>query len=146
LLHWGKRTLERITRRRIEVVIPEWRDSIALVLRHAPAWFAIGSATWLVARAFDPRVGWVELMVPSVLSWIVGFVIVPVPGGIGVREAAFTATAVSLDDGVGATVAVVSRLVFMLVDATGAALATLCARIGTRAAAPALRGHGSEQP
>lgn len=122
------RLIERVVRRPIEVTIPTWRDSFVLVLRHAPAWFFIGTATWLVARAFDPSAGWAELMVPGVLSWIIGFVVVPVPGGIGVREAAFIATAVSLDHGIAATVAVVSRLVFMLVDASGALLASLVLR------------------
>ena len=120
LLGWGKRLAERVVKRDIDVVVPAWRDSVLLVLWHAPAWLVIGTATWLVARAFDPTAEWAELMVPSVLSWIIGFVVVPVPGGIGVREAAFTAAATSLDDGVGATVAIVSRLVFMLVDALGA--------------------------
>ena len=124
----GKAVAERVVRRPIDVLIPTWRDSVLLVLRHAPAWFCIGTASWLVARAFDPHVGWAELMVPGVLSWIIGFVVVPVPGGIGVREAAFTATAVSLDPGIAATVAVVSRLVFMLVDAGGALLATAVLR------------------
>jgi uncharacterized membrane protein YbhN (UPF0104 family) len=128
VLGWGKRTVERIARRPIDVVIPSWRSSVELVLRHAPAWFFIGTATWLVARAFDPSAGWTELMLPGVLSWVIGFVVVPVPGGIGVREAAFTATALSLDHGIGATVAVVSRLVFMLVDASGALLATMVLR------------------
>jgi hypothetical protein len=123
-----KSLAERVARRPIEVTIPTWRDSAALVLRHAPAWFLIGTATWLVARAFDPSAGWAELMVPGVLSWVIGFVVVPVPGGIGVREAAFTATAVSLDHGIAATVAVVSRLVFMLVDAGGALIASLFLR------------------
>lgn len=132
VLGWGKRLVERTVRRPIEVVIPAWGDSVALVLRHAPAWFFIGTATWLVARAFDPSAGWSELMVPGVLSWIIGFVVVPVPGGIGVREAAFTAAAASLDGGIGATVAVVSRLIFMLVDATGALLASLLSRGGTQ--------------
>jgi uncharacterized membrane protein YbhN (UPF0104 family) len=120
--------VERLLRRPIDIVIPSWRDSVELVLRHAPAWFFIGTATWFVAQAFDPHAGWVELMLPSVLSWVIGFVVVPVPGGIGVREAAFTATAVSLDHGIGATVAVVSRLVFMLVDALGALLASVVLR------------------
>lgn len=128
VLAWGKALTERIVRRQLDVVIPTWRDSVELVLRHAPAWLFIGSATWLVARAFDPDVGWAELMVPGVLSWIIGFVVVPAPGGIGVREAAFTAAAASLDPGIAATVAVVSRLVFMLVDASGALLATLVLR------------------
>ena len=120
LLRWGKGVVERLAKRDIDVVIPAWRDSVLLVLWHAPAWLVIGTATWLVARAFDPSADWAELMVPGVLSWIIGFVVVPVPGGIGVREAAFTAAATSLDDGVGATVAIVSRLVFMLVDVLGA--------------------------
>lgn len=119
-LGWGKRLVERVAKRHIDVVIPAWRDSVSLVLWHAPAWFVIGTATWLVARAFDPSAQWAELMVPGVLSWIIGFVVVPAPGGIGVREAAFTAAAGSLDDGVGATVAIVSRLAFMLVDVLGA--------------------------
>jgi uncharacterized membrane protein YbhN (UPF0104 family) len=125
VLGWGKRTVERIVRRPIDIVIPTWRDSIELVLRHAPAWFFIGTATWMVARAFDPKAGWVELMLPSVLSWVVGFFFIPAPGGLGVREFAFTTAAVSLDHGIGATVAVVSRLVFMLVDALGALFASV---------------------
>lgn len=124
----GKRVVERLVRRPVEVVIPAWRDSVALVAWHAPAWFFIGTATWLVARAIDPTAGWAELMVPGVLSWVVGFVVVPAPGGLGVRELAFTTAAVTLDDGIGATVAVVSRLVFMLVDATGAVLASIVLR------------------
>ena len=132
VLAWGKALVERIVRRQLDVVIPTWRDSVELVVRHAPAWLFIGTATWLVARAFDPDVGWAELMVPGVLSWIIGFVVVPAPGGIGVREAAFTAAAASLDPGIAATVAVVSRLVFMLVDAAGALLATLVLRRSDR--------------
>lgn len=124
-LRWLKTTIERVAHRPITITIPTWRDSVALVFRHAPAWFVIGTATWMVARGFAPDAGWAELMVPGVLSWIIGFVVVPVPGGIGVREAAFTAAAVSLDDGIGATVAIVSRLVFMSVDLLGALAAAV---------------------
>ncbi|HYD08913.1 MAG TPA: lysylphosphatidylglycerol synthase domain-containing protein [Acidimicrobiales bacterium] len=120
LLRWGKGVAERVVKREIDVVIPPWRDSVLLVLWHAPAWFVIGTATWLVARAFAPSAQLVDLMVPSVLSWIVGFFFIPAPGGLGVREFAFSQAATSLDDGVGATVAIVSRLVFMSVDALGA--------------------------
>lgn len=132
VLGWGKGTLERIVKREIDVAIPTWRDSVELVVRHAPAWFLIGTATWLVAKAFDPTAGWTELMLPGVLSWIIGFVFIPAPGGLGVRELAFTTAAVSLDDGIGATVAIVSRLVFMLVDASGALLASLVLRRRSR--------------
>ena len=125
---WAKRVAERVLRRTIEVTIPSWRDAVALVIRHVPAWFLIGSATWMVARAFDPTARWTELMVPSVLSWVVGFVVVPAPGGIGVREAAFVAAATSLDHPIAATVAVVSRLAFMLVDVTGAVAVSMLRR------------------
>ena len=125
---WAKRTAEGLVRRPIDVTVPSWRDAVGLVARHVPAWFLIGTATWLVARAFDPTVDWAELMVPGVLSWVVGFLVVPAPGGIGVREAAFVAAASSLDESIAATVAVVSRLVFMLVDVTGALLATAVRR------------------
>jgi uncharacterized membrane protein YbhN (UPF0104 family) len=57
------------------------------------------------------------------LSWVVGFVLVPVPGGVGVREAAFVAlVGGGVPSGVRATIAIVARLVFMLVDALGAVL------------------------
>jgi glycosyltransferase 2 family protein len=63
-----------------------------------------------------------------VLSWIVGFVLVPVPGGVGVREAAFVAAAGSLDPGIAAATAVAARALFVLVDALGAALGALALR------------------
>jgi uncharacterized membrane protein YbhN (UPF0104 family) len=128
VLHAGKRLGERVLRRPIDVVIPAWRDSVELVARHAPAWVLIGTATWCVARAFDPSAGWTDVMVPGVLSWVIGFVVVPAPGGIGVREAAFVAAATSLDHGVAATVAIVSRVVFMLVDVTGALIGSTMLR------------------
>ena len=64
------------------------------------------------------------------LSWIVGFVLVPVPGGVGVREAAFVAAAGSLDPGIAAATAVAARALFVVVDALGAALGTLALRRG----------------
>jgi uncharacterized membrane protein YbhN (UPF0104 family) len=62
------------------------------------------------------------VFVAAVVSWVVGFVAVPVPGGVGVREAAFLALA-GLPAGIGATVALVARLMFMGIDALGAAAA-----------------------
>ena len=70
----------------------------------------------------------------AMLSWVVGFVLVPVPGGVGVREAAFVAlVGGSVPAGVRATAAVVARLAFMLVDALGAVLgAAAVRRLGSR--------------
>lgn len=114
---------EKVLRRRIDAAIPRWRDSLALVARYVPAWLFIGTATWAVARGLGQDIGWFDVAPAAILSWIVGFVLVPVPGGVGVREAAFVAAS-GLDPGVAAAVAVVSRVLFVLVDAGGAGLAS----------------------
>ncbi|MGK2946959.1 MAG: lysylphosphatidylglycerol synthase transmembrane domain-containing protein [Acidimicrobiales bacterium] len=120
--------VERLVKRPVGLVIPAWRTSVGLVARYVPAWLTIGLATWAFARALDPSAPVGEVLVAAVLSWVVGFVLVPVPGGIGVREATFVAAAGSLDPGIAATVAVAARLAFVLVDAGGAALGSLALR------------------
>ena len=130
VLRWGLGLAERITRRPIELKVPRWRDSVLLVACYLPAWLAIGTATWVVARALDPGAPWAEIAVAAVLSWTVGFLLVPVPGGVGVREAAFVAAASSLDPGIAAAAALVARLLFVAVDAAGALLGSLA--LGTR--------------
>lgn len=120
-LGWMVERAERVMKRTLTVTIPPWSASMGLVLRYIPAWLLIGTSTWCVARAFDPNVGWLTIAPAAMLSWVVGFVLVPVPGGVGVREAAFVAlVGGSVPAGVRATVAVVARLAFMLVDALGA--------------------------
>jgi hypothetical protein len=115
---------ERVLRKPIEVEIPRWRESLVLVACYVPSWLLIGTATWAAARGLGQDVGWLDVAPAAVLSWIVGFVLVPVPGGVGVREAAFVAAAGALDPGVAAAVAVLARLLFVTVDAVGALLAS----------------------
>jgi glycosyltransferase 2 family protein len=124
------RLLERVSRRQVQLTIPAWRASIALVVRYLPAWLAIGGATWAVARSLDPSAGIVEIGTAATLSWLIGFVLVPVPGGVGVREAAFVAAAGSLDPGIAAAVAVAARLIFVAVDAAGALIGSALLRAG----------------
>jgi glycosyltransferase 2 family protein len=116
-----RRTTASVLARPIDTPIPRWRDSLRLLVLYLPAWLAIGTATWAVARGLGQDVGWFDVAPAAVLSWIVGFVLVPVPGGVGVREAAFVAAS-GLDPGVGAAVAVVARVLFVAVDTGGAAL------------------------
>jgi glycosyltransferase 2 family protein len=115
-----RRLAERVLHRRIDANIPPWGQSLMLVACYIPAWLLIGTATWAVARGLGQDVGWFEIAPAAVLSWVVGFVLVPVPGGVGVREAAFVAAAGSLDAGVGAAVALLARVLFVAVDAGGA--------------------------
>jgi uncharacterized membrane protein YbhN (UPF0104 family) len=128
--------VERLAKRSVDLPLPSWRESVGLVARYVPAWLAIGAATWAVARSLDPSAGLLEIGTAATLSWLVGFVLVPVPGGVGVREAAFVAAAGSLDPGIAAAVAVAARVIFVLVDAIGAAIgSTLLRRVAPPAAA-----------
>ena len=127
-LGWLVGRAERLLRRDLVIVVPRWSASLGLVARYLPSWLLIGTATWCVARAFDPDAGWLAVAPAAMLSWIVGFVSVPVPGGIGVREAAFVALVPTIPTGVRATVAVVARLCFILVDAGGAAIGAMAWR------------------
>jgi uncharacterized membrane protein YbhN (UPF0104 family) len=113
--------------------VPPWRESARLVLWHLPAWALVVAATWCTARAFDPAPAVAPIAFATLASWVVGMVVLPVPGGLGVREATFaTLASTALPVGVAATVAVVARLVFMLADGAGVALA-----------APLGRGQGA---
>jgi glycosyltransferase 2 family protein len=144
-----RRLGEKVLRRRIDVTIPPWKDSLTLILLYVPAWLLIGTATWAVARGLGQDVGWLDVAPAAVLSWVVGFVLVPVPGGVGVREAAFIAAAGSLDAGVGAAIAVVARVLFVVVDAAGALAASAwLARRRSRPSGPVVPAASSadEQP
>jgi uncharacterized membrane protein YbhN (UPF0104 family) len=125
--------VERVTRRHVELALPSWGQSLGLLARYVPAWLAIGSATWAVARALDPQADAWQVIAAAVLSWVVGFVLVPVPGGVGVREAAFVAAAGSLDPGIAAATALAARAGFVVVDAIGAAIGGLALRRGGEA-------------
>jgi uncharacterized membrane protein YbhN (UPF0104 family) len=93
----------------------------------------MGVATWFVALTFAPDAPLTVITFAGILSWVAGFLVLFVPGGIGVREAVFTAIAsVALAPHVAATVAVVSRLVFLAADAIGAAGAAAVAGRATR--------------
>jgi uncharacterized membrane protein YbhN (UPF0104 family) len=115
------------------IVVPRWSTSVSLVLRHGPPWLAMGVATWFVALTFAPDAPLTVITFAGILSWVAGFLVLFVPGGIGIREAVFTAIAsVALAPHVAATVAVVSRLVFLAADAIGAAGAAAVAGRATR--------------
>ena len=122
---------------------PRARDPRAAVAGHRrrgrplhPGVGFVAAATWCVARAMDPDAPVSRVAFAAVLSWIAGFAAVPVPAGAGVREAVFIAAS-GLDSGLGATVAVATRVLFILADG-GAAVAAAPAPppSSRRAAAP----------
>jgi len=119
--------VRRITRRDVQVEIPAWTASAGIVVRYIPSWIFVGGASWAVARALSPDAPVARIMFATVLSWIAGFAAVPVPAGAGVREAVFIAAS-GLPGALGATVAVATRVLFIVVDGGGAALASLFLR------------------
>lgn len=121
VLGWGLAQISRITGRDLAFEIPQWGDSLRLVARYVPTWIFVGSATWAIARALDPSASFSKVMFATVLSWVAGFLAVPVPAGAGVREAVLAASS-GLGGGVAAATAIIARVLFVAVDVVGAAI------------------------
>ncbi len=114
--------VRRVTKRPLAMEVPPWRDTVVVVLRYVPTWVFIGGATAAMAQAIDPGASPTRVAFAAVLSWTAGFLAVPVPAGAGVRETVFIAAS-GLPPELGATVAVATRVLFIVVDGGGAALA-----------------------
>lgn len=113
--------------------LPSVRSLSTSVATHAPAWLLVAASTWVTARAFGADLSPAEVAFASSASWLAGFVVVGVPGGIGVREAVFTALASpAVGSSVAVSVAVASRVVFIVVDVVAALAATTVAGTTTR--------------
>jgi uncharacterized membrane protein YbhN (UPF0104 family) len=119
-----------------ELVVPPWRATMVLVGRHLPSWLLIACSTWMTCRALSIEAPLGAVLFATPLSWFIGFIALPVPGGVGVREAAFVAIiAPALDPAEAAVVAVTSRLIFVAVDVLGAAASSTWAVSSRRSAA-----------
>ncbi len=116
------RLAARASNRSISIEVPRWTVSLMLVVRYVPTWLLLGTATYAVGRSVTSDLSYSRLMFATVLSWIVGFLAVPVPSGAGIRETVLVATS-GLPVTTAITTAVGARLLFVLVDVVGAALA-----------------------
>ncbi|MCU1455346.1 MAG: hypothetical protein JWN46_3492 [Acidimicrobiales bacterium] len=111
----------RITKRDLVLEVPSWRASVAVVVRYVPSWLLVGGSTWAIARSLTPNVSVPRVMFAATLSWLAGFLAVPVPAGAGIREAVLLAAS-GLPGGIAAATAVAARIVYVLVDSLGAAI------------------------
>lgn len=123
------RVVEGRLGRSLDVVVPSWSASVRLVACYLPAWLLIGAATTVLAISLAPQLDPAETALVAVTSWIVGFVVVIAPGGLGVREATFAAL-VPLPFGRGLAIAVAARVMFVLVDIVAAGVAAAGLRRG----------------
>lgn len=122
------------------LVLPGAGALARLVLSYVPAWLLIGGATWCVARSLAGDAPFGKVLFATAVSWLAGFLAVPAPGGIGVREAVFVAVLGPLPGDVTAAVAVLARVLFMVTDATGALVASVRLWAG-----PAPSGAGDDE-
>lgn len=116
--------VSRISGRSLNLEIASWSRGVVVVLFHLPAWLAISGATYLVSQALDGGVSFDRIGVATCVAWFLGFVVIGLPGGLGVREAIFVALVAPMDPAIAAAVALVSRVVFLVVDLVGAGLST----------------------
>jgi uncharacterized membrane protein YbhN (UPF0104 family) len=113
----------RITRRPLELEVPSYGMSLAILAMQLGSWLAIGTGTWLVASALGIALAWPVVVLATSVSWVIGFLVLPVPGGIGIREGAFVAVLGGSAD--AAAIALTSRFIPIAVDLVGAGVATL---------------------
>ena len=115
------RATTRVTGLDIRSRIPAWPVIVLLIVRHVLAWLTISLATFTIGSAFGAEGEFWNVAFATTLAWLAGFLALPVPGGLGVREAAFVAVASTLPTSMAAVVAVTARLLFVSVDASAAA-------------------------
>ena len=121
VLDWLMAKASKATKRSIKVEVPKWRDSLVLVARYIPTWIFIGTATYAVTRSITTDVSFPRMMFATILSWVVGFLAVPVPSGAGIRETVLYAAS-GVEKPIAITTAVGARVIFVIVDVAGAAI------------------------
>jgi uncharacterized membrane protein YbhN (UPF0104 family) len=147
VLGYLKVRAERLAKRPLDLPVPSWGHNVRMTADYLPTWAMIVASTWCVSRAISPDAPVLRIALATLLSWILGFLAFPIPAGAGVREAVFVAAS-GLPAGLGATIAIASRLAFVLVDGLGAAVCAprlRKARIDDPVLpTPTLAGHSSE--
>jgi uncharacterized membrane protein YbhN (UPF0104 family) len=117
------RVVHRLTRR--ELNLPEGTRVLFDIFRHVPVWLfiALGNVFTVIALGGDVDLGLVvDLTFATSLSWIIGFVVIGVPGGLGVREATFIALmSDQLGPGLATSAALAGRVLSIAADLVGAA-------------------------
>ena len=120
---------ERVTRRDLaSVVLPSAR-SIGAAFALAVANLGLyGALAAVLARAQDPSVSPPAVALAYVAAWLVGFICIPVPSGIGVREAVLVGILPAVDPGVLLATSVGHRVAALTSEVLLAGVSILRAR------------------
>lgn len=117
-LFWSR--LDRGTRGARPIRLP-WRYLLAVLAVYAGFWYLHGVSTWLVAQSIGAAGTLTALSATPIFaaSWLVGFLVVLVPSGLGVREWTLNYLLVTnsgMPADAAAFVAVVVRLAIILAE------------------------------
>jgi len=119
--------LRKVTSGTNELTAP--KDMLALTIVQVPAWIMISLSTTITAHAFGAEVGVLHMFFVSSLSWLIGFLVIGAPGGLGVRESIFTGLlSATVGTSTALSLAIASRMIFVTVDFLGALIFNLIAR------------------
>lgn len=136
LLGWSLQTLFRLARRRPLRQLPDTTHLLRGSAWALVMWVCYGLHLHLLTSAVGDPVGVVTGAAVFAAGWVVGFVLLIAPAGVGPREAAIVAL-LPLSAGAGLVVALVSRLTMSIADAAWAAVTALDVASKRRSAAPA---------
>ena len=86
-------------------------------------WLLLGLQAWLLLRQLAPGAGFVLATGAFAFAWLVGFLVVIAPAGVGAREAALVlALSTVAEPAQALSLAIVSRFLMTAADATGLAI------------------------
>jgi uncharacterized membrane protein YbhN (UPF0104 family) len=112
------------------IILAPWQELLRFTALHTPAWILMSLSTSITASAFGAQVSIAEMFFFTASSWLIGFIAIGVPGGIGVRESVFTALATpAIGAPLAVSIALASRFVFILADVVGALVSNAVVRL-----------------
>lgn len=125
---------------------PGWKTTGMAAASMLVAWIAYGTATWVLLSPLSAGPGALRLAIGGyALSWIVGFLAVAMPAGVGVREAVLVSIlAPAVGVAAAVSVALVSRFAVTVVDLGLAAWSSGVLKDGPRPEEPRSGGLALE--
>lgn len=108
----------RLSRGRLSLEPPPWSTMLGLIAWAVPTWILVGTASVAVTEALGYHQHVTRVAFAAVAAWVLGFLVVPVPAGAGLRELVFIGVS-GLPGGAATAVAAIARLLLIIVDALG---------------------------